>query len=85
MFSQNSNRNLWIAGLAASMMMIMSAPIAMAWNDDSRSNSRDNGGIVPPYMRDRDSNRYDRDTRRNDGIVPPYLRDKVDANRGKGW
>lgn len=84
MFSQISNRNLWIAGLASTMMIVMSAPMAMAWNDDNRSNNRDNGGIVPPYMREKES-RNDRDTRRNDGIVPPYVRDKVEANRGRGW
>jgi hypothetical protein len=84
MFSNNLNK-IWIAGIASSMMIIMSAPIAMAWSDDSRYNSRDNGGFVPPYLREKDNNKYDRDYGRNNGIVPPYIRDKVEANRSKGW
>jgi hypothetical protein len=84
MFTNYSIKKIWIAGLASTMMVIMAAPIAMAWNDDSRSNNRDGGGIVPPYMREKEA-RNDRDNNRNEGIVPPYLKDRVDSNRGRGW
>jgi hypothetical protein len=84
MLFQNSNNKVWFAGIAASLMIITVAPMAMAWNDDSRSNGRDNGGFVPPYLREKEA-RNERDNSRDNGIVPPYVRDRVDANRSKGW
>lgn len=80
-----TNKKFWIAGIASSMMLILSAPIAMAY-DDYRSSSRDNNsGIIPPYMRERENDRYNRDANSDRGIVPPYIRDKVETNRSKGW
>lgn len=79
-----TNKKFWMAGIASSMMLVLSAPIAMAWNDDNRSNGHDNSGIIPPYMQ-RDNNRNDRDASRDNGIVPPYIRDKVETNRSRGW
>lgn len=69
-------------GFVALTLMLLSAPSATAWNDDSRDSRNGN------------DNRYDRNDRQfdnryngsgNEGIIPPYIRDRNDANRNNPY